>query len=202
MELNDFPKVFQLISARAEIQPRSTWRKAQAFSTILHLQFTLSKQLSHWKLEPPVGSTWQGTITDLTAKILIQPSTVPFAFISPYNSVRDSIIIFILQRGKLEHRACTTSLWHVSGRVGLNTWHLATLSSDLHSLGPQPLNERAISASLVRPQYLWISKLLLWGDFMITNETMAMKWTRKQKFHGIKDLHKSKWFLFSKGYIK
>lgn len=86
MQLSDFPKVFQLISGRAEIQLRSTCRKTQALSTLLYLYLTCPKQPSHWKLESPAASTWQGTVKDLTAVILIHPSTVPFSC-GPHNYV-------------------------------------------------------------------------------------------------------------------
>lgn len=56
MELSDFPKLFQSINGRAEIPPVSTWREAHAVPTSLHLYLTLSKQLSNWKLEPPLAS--------------------------------------------------------------------------------------------------------------------------------------------------
>lgn len=141
MELSDFPRVFQLISGRAEIQPRSTQHQSQAFSTMLHLDLTFLKQLSHWKLKLPPASTWHGTIKDLTAKILIQPSTVPFAC-SPHNYVRGRYYHLRFTERKTGTQNPYSFPMILKFRAGLKTWHLAILSSDLHSLGPQPLNKK------------------------------------------------------------
>lgn len=87
------------------------------FHYATHLYLTLLKQLSHWKLKPPPASTWYGTIKDLTAKILIQPSTVPFAW-SPHNYVRGRYYHLHFTERKTGTWTHTAFPWYLSAELG------------------------------------------------------------------------------------